>query len=277
IAQVAEFTISTTNANPTIGGGASTIVLVSPSGTNQLHGSGYWFNRNSFLSANNWFNNKNGVDRPLLNLNQAGGTLGGAIIKDKLFFYGIYEAYRLKRQIPKNNTIPTPAAREGILTYDVNGALQQFDVLRATGLPKSSVVQALLSQVPETGNNNSIGDGLNTTGYTFNARNNTTRDNVTSKVDYNHTTRHVFSGSYNWNPDVPDRIDGNGGSTGSFYTIVPPSFNDNRINLVSASWRWTPTASLTNELRGGFEFAHIPFVVTQKSPAYYMTNTFFSS
>ena len=72
IAQVAEFTVSTTNASPTIGGGASTIVLSSPSGTNHLHGSGYWFNRNNFFSANDWFNNKNGIATPPVNLNQIG-------------------------------------------------------------------------------------------------------------------------------------------------------------------------------------------------------------
>src|SRR5205814_4031629 len=53
IAQVAEFTVSTTNSSPTLGGGASTIVLTTPSGTNQLHGSGYEVNRNSFFPSNN--------------------------------------------------------------------------------------------------------------------------------------------------------------------------------------------------------------------------------
>jgi hypothetical protein len=271
IAQVAEFTVSTTNANPTIGGGASTIVLVSPSGTNQLHGSAYWFNRNNFFGANNWFNNKNGIARPPLNLNQVGGTVGGAIIKDKLFFYEVYEAYRLKQQVPRTNTIPTPTARQGILQYTVGGAVQQFDILRATGLPMSKVVQGLLAQVPAVGNNSSVGDGLNTTGYSFNARSNTTRDNVTSKVDYNLSTKHVFSGSYNWNRDTPDRNDG------TYFTVLPPTYNDNRIKLVSASWRWTPTPTLTNELRGGLDFSYIPFLTRQPNPAYFVSGLFFST
>src|SRR5262249_5926805 len=145
---------------------ASTIVLVSPSGTNSLHGSGYWFNRNKSFSANDWFNNKSGVARPPLNLNQVGGTIGGAVIKDKLFFYGVYEAYRLKRQAPKTFTILTPTARQGILQYTVNGGVQQFDVMKAASLPMSTFVQSLLAQVPAAGNTNTMGDGLNTTGYT---------------------------------------------------------------------------------------------------------------
>ena len=265
IAQVAEFTVSTTNASPTIGGGASTIVLSSPSGTNQLHGSGYWFNRNSYFAANDWFNNKNGIARPPVNLNQVGGTIGGPIIKDKLFFFGAYEAYRFHRQTPRTNTILTPTARQGILQYTVNGAVQQFDVLKAQGVPMSAAVQKFLALVPATGNNNAVGDGLNTTGYTFNARSNTLRDNVTGKVDYNFSTKHVFAGSYSWNRDVPDRNDG------TYYSIVPPTFNDNRVNLVSASWRWTPNATLTNELRGGFDFSYVPFSVRQSNPSFFLT------
>ena len=78
ISQVNEFTVSTSNADSTMGGAASTISLVTPSGTNLFHGSGYWFNRNNALAANDWFNNKNGVARPFLNLNQLGGTIGGS-------------------------------------------------------------------------------------------------------------------------------------------------------------------------------------------------------
>jgi hypothetical protein len=278
IAQVAEFTVSTTNASPTLGGGSSTIVLTTPSGTNQLHGSGYWFNRNNYFASNDWFNNKNGIARPFLNLNQLGGTAGGAIIKDKLFYWGAYEAYRLKRQSPKTLTIPTPTARQGILQYPVGGAIQQFNVLQASNLQASPFVQDLLKQVPAVGNNNAIGDGLNTTGYTFNARNNTTRDNVTGKGDYNLSPKHAFSVTYAWNRDVPDRTtDGNGTTTGGFYTVVPPTYNDNHVTLVSGSWRWSPKATFTNELRGGFDFSYIPFVTRQQAPPYFVTNFFFAS
>ena len=277
IAQVAEFTVSTTNSNPTLGGGSSTIVLTTPSGTNQLHGSGYWFNRNNFFSANDWFNNKSNVSRPFLNLNQLGATVGGPIIKDKLFFYGVYEAYRLKRQTPRTFTIPTALARQGILQYRVGGDVQQFDVLKASNLQASSVVQGLLADVPSAGNNSGIGDGINTTGYTFNARNNITRDNATIKGDYNLSTRHVFSGSYNWNRDVVDRNDGNGTTTGGYFTVLPPTLNDNRIKLMSLSWRWSPKATFTNELRGGFNYNYVPFVVRQKAPPYIVTGFFFTS
>ena len=82
--------------------------MTTPSGTDQFHGSAYYYNRNSALSANGWFSNQNGTPKPFLNLNQIGTTFGGPIIKDKLFFYFSYEAYRLRAQALQNITFLTP-------------------------------------------------------------------------------------------------------------------------------------------------------------------------
>ena len=272
VAQVAEFTVATSNASPTIGGAASTVAMRTPSGTNDIHGSVYWYNRNSYFAANDWFNNKNGVVRPHNNLNEIGGTVGGPIRKDKLFYFGNYEAFRLKRQSTVNNTILLPDARNGILTYKVGGVNQKFDVMKAAGLSMSPAIQKLLAQVPTVGNNNSIGDGLNTTGYSFSARYNETRDNITGKVDYNLSVRNVFAGSFIWNRDNVDRP----GYT-PFYTFIPPIYNDNNAKLMSASWRWTPSATLTNELRGGFNLAPGTFKNRQTNPSYFITGMNFSS
>jgi hypothetical protein len=263
IAQVAEFTVSTTNSSPTIGGAASTFTLVTPSGGNQYHGSLYWYNRNNYFAANDWFNNKNGVGRPFLNSNEFGGTVGGPIKRDKLFFWANYEGLRRPATTPVNNTILTPTARQGILEYKVGGAVQQFNVLSASGLQISPFMQKLLDQVPTTGNNSAIGDQLNTTGYSFNGRNKHTRDNVTGKLDYNLTPKHVFSVTYAWNREIVDRPD-----LTPFYGVVPPVFNDNTAKLFSASYRWTPTATLTNELRGGFNRAPSLFSLNSPSPGY---------
>ncbi|MEO8027911.1 MAG: carboxypeptidase-like regulatory domain-containing protein, partial [Bryobacteraceae bacterium] len=111
IGEVQELTVSSSNANPSIGGNASTITLVAPSGGNSFHGSAYWYNRNNALSANDWFSNKAGVDRAELNLNQFGGGVSGPIKKDKLFFFTNYETYNLHATSPQINTILTPSAR----------------------------------------------------------------------------------------------------------------------------------------------------------------------
>ncbi len=84
--QVAEFTVTTSNAGAASGGGSSQVNFVTPSGSNRFHGEALWLNRNNAVAANTWFNNRDGIQRPFLNQNHVGGSLGGPIIKDKLLF-----------------------------------------------------------------------------------------------------------------------------------------------------------------------------------------------
>src|SRR5260370_16438840 len=65
IEHVAQISITTPTAHSATGGGGAQIVISTPSGSNSYHGSLYWYNRNSFLGANDWFNNKSGVAPPV--------------------------------------------------------------------------------------------------------------------------------------------------------------------------------------------------------------------
>jgi len=278
IGEVQELTITSSNAGTALSGNASSISLSTPSGSNLFHGSAYWYNRNSAASANDWFNNLDGVSRPFLNLNQFGGTLGGPIKKDKLLFYTAYETYDYHSTTPETTTILTPAARQGILTYRNNGTgpIQTYNVLQNPGIGLSSVtidpvVKNLLTLVPVTANSNQVGDGLNTTGYQFNARSNNRRDSVIGRVDYNLSTKNVFSGTFRWNRDNVDRPDIFTG-----FNVVSPVFNQNKAYLFSASWRWTPSATLTNELRGGGNLTTQPFDVAGNLPNLLISGTVFT-
>lgn len=275
IGEVSELTVGTSNLNPALGGNASAVSLSTPSGSDQYHGSAYWYNRNSFVGANDWFNNSDGVARSQLNLNQFGGTVGGPIKKDKLLFYAAYETYDLKQQAPTLDTILTPTARQGILQYrfNGNGPIQQFNVLQNPGatpapLPIDSYIASILTQVPTVGNSTAAGDGLNTTGYQFNARSDTRRDSVVGKMDYVPSARHNVSGTFRWNRDNDDRPD-----VGNFFTPVPPVSNRNKAYLFSGSWRWSPSANLTNELRGGGNLTTAPFDVSATLPAFVLSGT----
>jgi hypothetical protein len=274
ISQIREMTISAANSNPTVGGNASTVVLATPSGTNRFHGDLYWYNRNSVFAANQWFNNKDRVEKPFLNLNQLGGSVGGPIVADKLLFYFNYEAYRLRQSTQRTNWILTPEARRGIFRYrDASGAIQSFNVLNAKtwNLPVDPYMQSLFGMMPEQGNSTSVGDTLNTTGYSFNARSNELRDNITGKLDYYLSTNHSFSGSYLWNRNILDRADSVSGLN-QFYTAVPPLYNDNKAQFMSMSWRWSPAATLTNELRGGFNFAPGQFLRREEPPEFFVAS-----
>ncbi len=147
------------------------------SGTNDFHGNAYWHNRNSKLSANQWFSNKTGTPKPFLNLNQIGGSLGGPIIKNKLLFYTNYEAYRRRAESLANSVILTQDARQGVFTYrdQRTNRAQKVNVLRATGTPVDPGVADLMESVPDGDNINNfdVGDSdrtllRNTAGYRFN-------------------------------------------------------------------------------------------------------------
>jgi len=89
---IEEFRIQTGQYDATYGRGAGANVdVVTKSGTNRIHGDAFEFLRNTDLNANNFFLNLTGQPRPILNQNQYGGTLGGPILKDKLFYFVSYQ------------------------------------------------------------------------------------------------------------------------------------------------------------------------------------------
>ena len=84
------------------------------SGTNNFHGSAYWYNENNALKAKPYFQ-PTGIKKPKYIDNDAGGTLGGPIIKDKVFFFGSYEGDFLREAVGNFYTLPTPDMASGIL------------------------------------------------------------------------------------------------------------------------------------------------------------------
>src|SRR5690348_14405912 len=90
---------------------------VTKSGTNEFHGDLFEFVRNGALNANDYFNNATGKPRDTLKRNQFGGTIGGPIVRDKLFFFGGYQRTALRSDGVQNTAvIPTPAMARGDFT-----------------------------------------------------------------------------------------------------------------------------------------------------------------
>jgi Carboxypeptidase regulatory-like domain len=133
-----EFRVQTSVAPAQFGRAGGALVVTSiKSGTNSYHGSAFWFNRNTNLNARNFFQ---GPPTPGFNRNQFGGTVGGPIIKNKLFLFGDYEGLRQKIPgSPEYATVPTDLMRQGdfseLLTTAGTGYSQTYTILDpSTGL-----------------------------------------------------------------------------------------------------------------------------------------------
>jgi len=157
-----EVTVSTSNPGAESSAeGAVQIKFVTQSGSNEYHGSGYWYHRNPALNANYWFNNRDLAADPVTHkapqqrilLNQFGVKIGGPISipkvfsgKDKAFFFVNYEEYRLPERSPqRTRTIYTTDAASGI--YKFNTTSQTYappaGVTCTTGATRTCSVNVL--------------------------------------------------------------------------------------------------------------------------------------
>jgi hypothetical protein len=277
---VGEFTITTQNAGVEAGYGASQVQLVTPRGSNSFRGAAYIYNRNSAYSANTWFNNFNGVPEPFLNRNQVGGRLGGPIWKNKLFFFGAYEAFRQRQSTTVTRTTLRPSARAGIFTYlDASNTVRTLNLFTAqqsggptiTGI--DSVIQSrILSKLPE-GNNSTVGDGRNTIGYTFAQKQDQDRDAYTARFDFDMNSQNTFSGIYTYRKELLLRPDVDNGG----FNNIPFGFQDAQTYTTNVAWRYTPGASLTNELRVAVQLSRPAFGRTDEPTNYFLSLPLISS
>ena len=153
------------------------VSLVTKSGSNQFHGSLYEFHRNTATSANNWFSNRAGIKREALIRNQFGGSLGGAIKKDRVFFFFNYENRRDASAAAQTRTVPSAALKSGIITLQTSdgvtrrlSAQEMANVIDPQRRGFSPFVRDLLAKYP-VGNDDALGSdaGLNFSGLRFNA------------------------------------------------------------------------------------------------------------
>jgi hypothetical protein len=97
--------------------GSGQVSMVTRSGTNKFTGSVFWTNHNSALDANDWFNNANGVAKSYDNRNQYGARLSGPIIKNKTFFFALFEGQRDMKRNQVTSLTWTDMAKAGIFRY----------------------------------------------------------------------------------------------------------------------------------------------------------------
>jgi hypothetical protein len=123
---VQEFAVQTSVPTAEFGRGTGGQVnIVTKSGTNQFHGTAFEYLRNSVLDAADFFTNKNGGTKNPLHRNQYGGTFGGPVLKDNLFFFASYEGFRQVAPQVSNVRVPSPSER-ALVTDPISKSLLQF-------------------------------------------------------------------------------------------------------------------------------------------------------
>src|SRR5579863_1033698 len=208
-----EFRVTTSNYDASSGRSSGAQVnLVTKSGTNAFHGSLYEYHRPSFTVANDYFNKESELKSGLPNVpqhilrNTFGGTIGGPIMKDRLFFFAAYEGQRTADQVEQSRVVPTASLTAGRLKYlcnvsDPNCVLgdpnsngvtvdpstsPQFNVATLTssqiagldqgcsgngtcpwGPGPNPNIQALFANYPAPNSTSGGGDGLNSASYNF--------------------------------------------------------------------------------------------------------------
>ncbi|MCX6538930.1 MAG: carboxypeptidase-like regulatory domain-containing protein [Acidobacteria bacterium] len=264
---VAEFTITSSVAGADSAGGATSIRMVTPSGTNQFRGSAFEQNRDNRFAANSFFNNKSAVPKPILKQNQFGGSVGGPILKNKMFFFGFYEGFKRQQAGAQNVTIPAYADTfQGVWRYlGLDGQVHAVNILQAVGLSIDQKMQStILSKIPDAShvNNYDRGDSkagavLNTAGYRWNQNRLTNRNYFGGRVDYELNQNHHVEliGSYFHETDDRPDLD-------FISQDRPLAFTDSPVKRFVGSWRWMVSSKFQNEMRAGGNLAPVKFEVT---------------
>ena len=262
-----EFSVTTgANGADSAGEGAVQIKFVTARGTNSFHGGLYEYFRNTDLDANYWFNNQTGQPRQMLKLNQFGGKVGGPILKNKLFFFTNLEQYHLPESNFRQRVVLNSDGVNGIFDYvGTDGQKHSMNLLtlaQQAGYPSApnAEIQGVLTKI-----NALRGTGVGITGYnafedymTFNTTDIQKRDFLTTRFDYNLTSKLAWSLVYNYHYyyAFPDSLNG--------YDAPFPGFNNyngyntlggqisNRFSGVTAL-QWTISPTMTNEFRGGLQ------------------------
>jgi hypothetical protein len=231
---IAEFNVQR-GYSPADVGVSGRINVLTKSGTNQLHGSAWEFIRNDVLDTKNYFATQSLPFRQ----NQFGASVGGPIIKNKLFFFFDYSGFRVRRTNPALGTVPTPS----MLAGDFTGLAPVIDPTTGQPFPNNIIppgristfaknYNSLLPPPNTSGASNLVGStgfSRNDNGYNF-------------RADYSASQKNLFFGRYT-----------HSNSSQFSGSLAPLSGNNSPLNgtNIAASWTHIFTPSLLNNLKVG--------------------------
>lgn len=254
---IEEFRVTTSNANANQGrSSGAQISLITKGGTNEFRGALFYGGRNDFADANDFFNNRSGVDRPARRRHFYGGAVGGPIIPNRAFFFYSYEGLQEKRGTPVTRTVPLASLGQGIVRYRdaTTGAISQITAAQiATVFPNAGTNPAAIAALGAAAakypaNDFNAGDSapdrlLNTAGFRFNAPLTEDRNSHILRLDFNVSEKHqVFArGNY-----IYDNL-----GTSQMFPDTPQPSTWNHPAGIMVGHTWTVTNSLVNNFRYG--------------------------
>jgi hypothetical protein len=269
LGSTSEFSISVGTIGSDAGRGMAQVRIVTPSGTNEIHGNAFWQHRNDFLNANSFFNNATGTERERELQNWFGFVVNGPAYlpkiydgRNKSFWFFSYEGFREPFSASRTRTVLTPEARQGLFRYiGADGQIQSVNLLNIGNVKSlNPVTTAQLNAMPPP-NNTLVGDGLNTAGYRYNVAGKDPNDKISLRLDQKLFDK-LGSHKLEW---VLHRGE---------FLITPDTFNSNEapfpggINATQGSTRWLSAAAIhstfgavaTNEVRFGVQRGPVGFL-----------------
>ncbi|MBS1828123.1 MAG: carboxypeptidase regulatory-like domain-containing protein [Acidobacteria bacterium] len=193
---VEEFRTTTTNAGAEMGrSSGAQVSLVTKSGTNDTHGSVYWYHRNTVTAANTFFNNASNVTRPVLLINIPGASIGGPVKKNRLFYFFNWENRSERSEMNVERVVPSALLREGSVVYRNRAGVRttltpdRVRILDPRAIGANRAVLDLFRSYPMP-NSETPGDGLNFFGYRFTAPLQRRWNTYISRFDYQLSTNH---------------------------------------------------------------------------------------
>lgn len=281
-----EFKVTTADAEADSGrSSGGQVALVTKSGTNQIHGGAYEYNRSGIGEGNDWFNKNtellsNQPNTPLhLVRNTFGAFVGGPIIRDRFFFFVDFESQRVRQNEEVTRVVPSDNLRNGIVSYpcsdDPTCPSSGTETLSAANLasmdPNCShigscplgpgpnpAVEAIFQKYPEP-NTDTVGDGFNYRGFAFSSPLPSSLNAYVAKLDYNLTRdgnhrlfmRGILNGDRAAESSDGTSITGDGGSQ-----FPGEPANVTQVNT-SKGLTIGYTASISSSMINDFRFGYI--------------------
>lgn len=282
IEDIQEMTVQTSNLDLNQGYGQSAMQanFVTRRGTNSFHGRAYEDFQNSALNANSWTNDALGRPKNHLILNNFGGSIGGPVFKDKLFFFGGLSLSRQPGGFTATNAALTAAAASGIFTYrDGPNAGQTVNLLTQVAAPNGlpSTVNAMVAteQATVTGAEKfgtvspDADPNLSDVTWTQTAPRNSYFPTI--RLDY--ITSKKFRINFAWNRTYSNDL--NAAQTPFPGPVFAAYGASNKFNYYTSAlgFDWTITPTMVNEFRGGYFYNFEDYSYDAK-PSLYLANPF---